>query len=337
MSGLYVVVLDPVGSKTDRKIVEWTRLHGDNKADLDSIVAVDFNVGGYVRFSNSTGGKVVKNDPNIPIAISTTWDPENDPAPAGGYSQHTTFDGYPLSSRDEGYRATAVNWFIEFVLSNYLQFRTIEIDPTPEVMDRLGDRTPESVEEIVNLLGENPDLLENIQVTRNTFDPEQISPAVKIIVSEILESQSRMVTYLNYPEAFVDDYGGEEISELERRALIKAATDKAVQVRLAFDSVELGRGRGDGNVYILIGWDEHRILPSQEGLDWFAQELPNFVNNYGFVPGFGWYLTEARMRYQVILGPGVTDREMAFLASFGHRIFDNRDGQEIEFWPEEEY
>lgn len=332
MSGLYTVVLDKYGNKTDRKIVDWTRWHGNNPADTDSIVAVDFNIGGFVRFSNSLIGGIYNNVVDKPIAISSTWDPVNDPAPPRGFSQHTTFDEESLSSRDAGYQATAVNWFIEFVLSGYLQFRAIQLDPTPVVMARLGERTPETVEEIVALLCDHPQLIDNIRITESTFVPEQISPAVKMLAARILENKDEMQAYLAAPESYVDGYGRDDLSDLERRAFVSAAHDKAVLVRHAFDCVELGRGPGDGNVFVLIGWEADRKLPSQDGLDWFRRELPDFVAENGFVPGFGWYITEARMRYHVILGPGVTDRERDFLAFFGHRVIERREGQEIGDW-----
>ncbi|HRQ40095.1 MAG TPA: hypothetical protein PLD25_19470 [Chloroflexota bacterium] len=332
MSGLYVVVLDRYGNKTDRRIVDWTRQHGANPHDFDNIVAVDFNLGGFIRFSNSLEGKVAKNDPNAPINITSTWDPANDPQPPRGGSQHTAFDDQPLSSRDEGYQATAVNWFVEFVLSNYLQARTIQIDPTPEVMARLGDRTPEAVAEITALLCDNPNLINNIQITSHSFVPEQISPAVKELSAAILENKEQVAAYLAAPESYVDQYGRDDLSDLERRAFVSAAQDKGDLVRHAFDCVELGRGRGDGNVYVLIGWEEGGTMPDPNGLDWFGNELPGFVANNNFVPGFGWYVTEARMRYHVILGPGVTDRDRDFLAFFGHRLVDRRDGQEIGVW-----
>lgn len=331
MSGLYTVVLDEHGNSTDRKIVTWTRKHGDNPLDSDSIVAVDFNLGGFIRFSNSLEGRTSKNDANHPIAISSTWDPPNDPEPPRGGSQHTTFDERPLSSRDAGYQHTAVTWFVEFVLSNYLKFGAIYLDPTPAVMSKLENRTPESVAEIVNLLCDNPELIDNIQLTRHTFIPEQISPAVRELVATILEKESEVNAYLDDPASYLEKNSHSDLSDLERRAFLNAARDKGNLVRHAFNCVELGRGRGDGNVYVLIGWDENG-LPSTHGLDWFWRELPHFVARYHFVPGFGWYVTEARMRYHVILGPGVTERERAFLAFFGHRLVDRRNGQEIGDW-----
>lgn len=331
MSGLYTVVLDEHGNSTDRKIVNWTRNHGRNPQDTDNIVAVDFNLGGYIRFSNSLEGRVSYNDPASPITISAVWDPPGDPAPPRGYSQHTAFDDQPLSKRDEGYRETAVNWFVEFVLDNYLSFRALYLDPIPEVMAALSGRTPQTVAEVTDLLCRNPALIDHIQLIGQTFVPEQVSPAVRQLTADILEDRRQLMTYLDQPEGYVAQRGT-ELSDLEKRAFIRAARDKRDLIGHAFDCVELGRGRGDGNLYVLIGWAADGQLPHEGGVAWFWSQLPQFVADNQFVPGFGWYITEARMRYHIILGPGVTDREREFLRFFGHHIIDRRDGQEIGDW-----
>lgn len=85
--------------------------------------------------------------------------------------------------------------------------------------------------------------------------PEQVSPAVKEVTAAILENRDMMEGYLADPEYYVDKYGRGELSNLEHRAFISAARDKADLVLHAFDCVELGRGPGDGNVFVLIGWE----------------------------------------------------------------------------------
>lgn len=336
MPSLQIVVLDPKQNETNRQIVEWTRNHGKFTNDKDNIVAVDFNVGGFVRYSNSIGGKVVNRDTKNQTVIASDWDPEEDPEPWGGISQHTTFDGGALSQRDEVYWTTAVNWFVEFVLGNYLRSRTILINPTREVMAITGERTPSTTEEIVQLLCQNPDLLQNMRFFEDAFLPEQISVAVRKVVLSLLENREELEFYLREPEIYVAEKDSDHLlTDLEKRAFLRAAQEKGEQVLHAFDCVELGRGRGDGNVYVLIGWEKNGRLPSEQGQDWFRSQLPQFVEENGFVPGFGWYVTEARMRYHVVVGPGVTEREIDFLRFFGHKVIDRRDGQEIGNWREE--
>lgn len=164
MSGLYTIVLDKSGNSTDRKIVDWTRWHGANTADTDSILAVDFNLGGFVRFSNSMEGRVSRNDPNAPINILRPGIPLmiRSHRVVSVSTPGLTNSHYRTVMKDTGQRQW--NWFIEFVLSGYLQFRAIKLDPTPEVMARLGSRTPETVEEIIGLLRDNPSLIDNVQI-----------------------------------------------------------------------------------------------------------------------------------------------------------------------------
>ncbi len=330
--GFYVVVLNPNGNATDRRIIDWTRQYDVNPGDRndpDSVVAVDFNVGGYVRFSNSLFASQVFAADQPATKIQYAWDPPGDPRPQPGPSQHTTFDNRPLSSRDEVYQKTAVNWFADFVLSGYLQSRTYIIEPTPEVLAIFNGRFPQTSADVVELLNARPELLDKIRCLEPTFVPQQLSPAARQICLNLLDSATQLERYLENPQEFVREYSDSTLHEVEAAAFVRAANEKRDLVVKAFDCVELGRAKGDSNTYILIGLDNERRLPNRRGLEWFAAQLELFVAANGFIPGFGWYVTEARMRYRVILGPGVTDREKTFLAFFGHEVIDRRQADDI--------
>ncbi len=328
MSGFYIVRLDPIGNTTDKKIWRYTKDKGVNPQDKDATVAVDFQVGGYMRFSNSlfTDSTLLNPGATAPGAVAPTfvsvqWDPPGDVGQEIGPSQHTYFDNQPLSSRSESYQETAIEWFADFVLAGYLRSRRYIVEPTTEVLAALDGQLPKGLEDIARLAKADPALLNYVQCYENEFSPEQLSPAAREAIQNLLEDQTSLNAYLGNAAKFVGRWG-DQLPQAESQALIRAAADKPNLIRRAFDSVELGRARGDGNTYVLIGVDPTTNQPRREWLMWVVDQLSGFVTQNGFMPAFGCFVTEARMRYRVILGPGVTDREKDFLALFGHQIID---------------
>lgn len=329
--GYYVAVMDENGNTTDGKIVRWTRLNSKEPSPIDAIVAVDFNVGGYIRFSNALFPGQAEPPPGAKKKDFAVlhWDPPGDLEILPGPSQFTYFDDQPLSSRDEGYQATAVNWFAEFVLSPYLTTRHYVIDPTDDVIAALDGKLPKDTEDVSRLAATNPALLRHVSCHEQTFLPSQLSEGAREVIARLLEDGTSLQEYLKAPEAFIGSASDQTLLPEEADALSRAANEKQDLIRRAFDSVELGRARGDGNTYILLGVDRKMNLPDQGALDWVLSELPAFVEENGYLPAFGPFVTEARMRYTVVLGPGVTEREEAYLRLFGHQVVDRRDGSSI--------
>jgi hypothetical protein len=325
--GYYVVIMDEYGNTTDGRIVRWTRDHGSDPTPWDSIMAVDFNVGGWVRFSRAL--RPGHSEAEAKNFVYLHWDPPGELDIVPGPSQFTYFDDQPLSSRDEGYQATAVNWFAEFVLSPYLTTRHYVVDPTDDVLAALDGNLPRDMSDVSRLAATNPELLRHVSCQEQAFLPSQLSQGAREVIARLLEDESSLQEYLEAPESFIGYASDQQPLPDEAEALSRAAREKQELIRRAFDSVELGRARGDGNTYILLGVDWEMNLPNQEALDWVLSELPAFVEENGYLPAFGPFVTEARMRYTVVLGPGVTEREEAFLRLFGHHIIDRRDGSSI--------
>jgi hypothetical protein len=306
---------------TQQKIRIWT-------GDDDYILAVRYQVGGWTIFSNS----LFADQPAESGIVRISYDPPGDiELPPPGPSQHTYFDEQSLSSRDEGYQTTAVNFFADYVLANYLRVRTYVVDPSSDVRDALDGRLPETRADIAKMIQKDDSLLDKVRCVEREFSPEQLSPGARQAIRSLLENRDSLESFLENPEKFIGEYQQSTeypIKDEEADALVRAAREQPEVVAHVFDSVELGRSTiGDGNAYILIGIDEGTGLPNKEGMRWYLDQLDNFVELNGFVPGIGFYVTEASLRHSVILGPGVSDRAREYLKFIGHEIVDHREGQ----------
>ena len=156
--------------------------------------------------------------------------------------------------------------------------------------------------------------------------PEQISLATRQVCEQILESPDAAAAFIKNPEAFLKEYtpDGEALPPLEAEALLNAAREKPELVRNAVDCVELGASKGDGNAYILIGVDPATGRPKREWIDWALAEADAHFAQTGSWPAFGHFITDARLRYHVVLGPGTGDRERRFLEFSGNVILPPR-------------
>jgi hypothetical protein len=196
----------------------------------------------------------------------------------------------------------------------------------------------------MEIVRHEPELIKYVRCVEEAFRPESVSPAMRRVIRQLLENRETVQMYLSASpdergslvEGWLADGGG-ELPPRERYALVQGAEDRGELFLSAYDSVELGRGPGDESTYILIGTDlgDLRLLdPDQkpgrfDAWRWVVDQLDEFEELNGFVPAFGPYVTEARMRYRVILGPGVSDREAAFLRFYGHETIDRRSGEPI--------
>lgn len=316
---IYMIADISNAQATRRKICEWT-------GDTDNILAIAYQVGGWTTFSNTVFSEQALTEP-----VGIAWDPPGDvPRPLRGPSQHTYFDGRPLSSRDTAYQQLAVNWFADFVLGGYLRPKRFMVEPTLNVVSALKGQLPQSLKDIAALAQADPSLLNKVHCVEGDFDPRQLSPAARQVCRAQLEDEKSLAQFLEAPEAFiaqVEKNQGTSVTEPEKQALLSAAKEKPDLVRSAFDSVELGRARGDENTYVLIGVDPQSGQPDPKGFEWITGQLAQFAKLNGFFPAFGWFVTEACLRYRVILGPGTTQREQTFLQVFGHEIIDMSDGR----------
>jgi hypothetical protein len=312
---------------TKRKIKGWT---GDN----DNVLAINYQIGGWAKFSNTVFKELgqKESDPVVNIAYDPPGQIEERER---GFSQHTHFDNISLSSReDPQYEQIAVDFFGDFVLSAYLRPLQYNVEPTLEVQEALGGAGyfPKSVEDIARMLQVNPNLLANVQCVPGDFDPKQLSPTTRMACLLVLEDQEGLASFLESPETTIrnaESLTALPCPEKEINALIQAANEKPDVIRSAFDSVALGRARGDGNTYILLGINLATGLPDKDWFDWIIGQLDQVVQINGFLPVFGYYVTAARSHHTVVLGPGVTEREKEFLTFFGHKIIDRRNGEAI--------
>lgn len=304
-------------AKVREKIKTWTGSFEDDR------YAVAFQVGGWVIFSNSVFHSAVNGQAVAP-EVYDSWDPpvDNPRMDSTGKSQHTYFDNGKLSERDPAYRRVAVNFFVDYALSHYLRRRRFVVEPMDKARAVLGGRLPETQDEVAELICKDPDMLDHIEFVDADVDPEQISPATRQVCERILESPEAAAAFVENPEAFLREYtpGGQELPPLEAAALIAAAREKRELVRNAADCVELGASKGDGNVYILIGVDPGTGRPKHEWIDWALAEADAHLARTGSWPAFGHYITDARLRYHVVLGPGTGDRERRFLEFSGNVI-----------------
>lgn len=329
--GFSVIDLDPIAGRMERLIVEWTRKK-NNPNDPDNRVAVDWQVGGHLRFSNTLMGRAGEPvDTQFFSTYNTTWDPPNEIRPTRGLSQYTYFDEGALSSRDEDYRAIAVDWFAEYVYGSYLARRSFFIDPTPQVKEVLGDTPPNSREAVIKLTRHDPPLLQYLHCTEHIYTRDEMSSGLRQACQALLESRDSLKEYLADSKPLLEEWGG-EMSEREREAFERATQEKAELIQHAYDSVELGRAPGDENTYILIGVDRSdpkKPRPHPGGLKWLNEQMAAFADLNGFVPAFGCFVSEARTRFRVIAGPGVGGREIGFLKFFGHEVIDHTRGEAI--------
>jgi len=304
-------------ARVREKIKTWTGSVEDDR------YAVAFQVGGWVIFSNSVFHSTVEGQPVAP-EVYDSWDPPAtsprlDPS---GKSQHTYFDNGKLSQRDPAYRRVAVNFFVDYALSNDLRQRRFVVEPTEKTRAILGGRLPETQAEVAELICQDPNVLDHIEFVDADVDPEQISPATRQVCERILESPQAADAFADNPEVFLREHtpSGQELPPLEAQALIAAAREKRELVHNAADYVELGASKGDGNVYILIGVDPGTGRPKREWIDWALAEADAHFAKTGSWPAFGHYITDARLRYHVVLGPGTGDRERRFLEFSGNVI-----------------
>jgi hypothetical protein len=304
-------------AKVREKIKTWTGSIEDDR------YAVAFQVGGWVIFSNSVFRSTVDGQVVTP-EVYDSWDPptDNPRLDPSGRSQHTYFDNGQLSQRDPAYRRIAVNFFVDYALSSYLRQRKFVVEPTERTRDILSGRLPETQAEIAKLICKDPNVLDHIEFVDADLDPEQISLATRQVCEQILESPQATAAFVNNSEAFLKEYApsGKELPTLEAQALLNAAREKPELVRNAADCVELGASKGDGNVYILIGVDPATSRPKREWIDWALTEADAHFAKTGSWPAFGHFITDARLRYHVVLGPGTGERERRFLEFAGNVI-----------------
>lgn len=341
--GFKVVNLNPNNGGLERRILDWTRSKIPDPNAPDNVVAVDFQPGGFIIFSNTlfrddpAAGTRAADRPNI---FAVQWDPPGEARPRRGPSQHTYFDDvapplateservYQLAARDEAYQFTAINVFVDMVLTSYLTRRRYAVAPTPEVMKVLDGRVPNSLDDIAKLVCANSEFLNDIQIEDDTLTPDQISPGLREACRAILNDAASLQSYMRVPEEFLAGWE-EQLTPREKEACLRAAREKQALIVDVFDHLELGRASGDNNTYILIGVDRARHAPDQQGWAWLMSQLDEFVTLNNFLPAFGCFVTEARTRYRVITGPGVTQREYDFLAFSGHELINRRNGEPI--------
>lgn len=290
--------------------------------DRDSILAVRYRFSNWVTFSDT----LFQEQQNQPVYI--TYDPPGDfVRPEPGPSQHVTFDGVPLSKRDEAYQEAAVNFFAENILALYLRPVSYFVQADADVSTALDGRFPKSVEDIAQLVCANPALLNKVERVSGEFDSNTLAQATRMLIRHIIENYESAIEFVNAPEEFIKRLELSEIPDREYNALLRAAAEKQDQIVHTVNDIELGASSkiGDGNTYILIGFDRETMQPDKEGLKWYIDNIRSFVNQNGSFPAFGYYITEALLRYNVIVGPGVSQREVDYLIFQGHVVSDYRD------------
>ncbi len=146
----------------------------------------------------------------------------------------------------------------------------------------------------------------------------EFSPPVYELAGLIFENEGQTSAFLDNPSGFVEQSGLTFSAEEER--LILEAADKKLEVGNVSDLAELGNSAGDGNTYLLLGSG----VPDEAQLAWLQQSLSEFQEEYGFLPAYGGYVTEAALRSRVIIGPGVTEREVEYLRRNVGDLLDRR-------------
>ncbi len=345
---------------THNRIIQWINENGDR------VVAIDYNLGRYISFKDRNfAGQI---EPTEPAGgwVAVAYDPPAEGLVAQrNEGVHTNFDDHPLSSRSAHYQQLAVDYFADFVLSQDLRPRGYIVTPTNEVTRILGGKLPTNAKDLVTLISNGAPFLDLVQCVEGEFDPRTLSLDSRKVIRALLEDSEQVSSYLREPRAFIErvlDYSPpsqetdtgkrqelnslafrhegtprpglqERLTEREAAALLRGAQERPEMVRMAFDAVELG-GAGqtysDNDTYVLVGADSKTGRPDPAALTWFVSQLPRFVELNGFVPGFGVYVTEARSRTRIVLGPGVTERTHRFLQLHGHQLVDMTDGRPFE-------
>lgn len=144
------------------------------------------------------------------------------------------------------------------------------------------------------------------------------SPSVYELAGLIFENEDQTSAFLDNPSGFVEQSGLTFSAEEEK--LILEAANKKHEVGTILDLAELGDSAGDGNTYLLLGSG----VPDEAQLAWLQQSLNEIQEVYGFLPAYGGYVTEAVFRSRVIIGPGVTEREIAYLRRNVGDLLDRR-------------
>ncbi|WP_420640879.1 hypothetical protein [Candidatus Leptofilum sp.] len=155
-------------------------------------------------------------------------------------------------------------------------------------------------------------------------------PATEVVYA-LFNSKDNLESFIQAPEAFInakEDEVHKRVSAEERAALMAIANDEKLLWQ-EFDQASLGDADGDGDTYILIGSEPSVGVPSQEAMIWLHKNLSSFFAEYGYLPGYGSYVTEAYLRTHVVLGPGVSEQEKDFLVRNGINVYDRRNSKLI--------
>lgn len=166
---------------------------------------------------------------------------------------------------------------------------------------------------------ENPDI---------DLDKEDARLAVALL---ILEDDINLKHYFDNANDFLDEIVIAEninLPEEHRLELVRASEMRQTAIYSLFDYAELGESAGDGNTYILVGAASDG-RPTVEAMLWLQQSLAEFVERYGFLPGYGSYVTEAALRQRVILGPDTTERDLEYIKNNVFDWHDCRYGQSV--------
>lgn len=158
-----------------------------------------------------------------------------------------------------------------------------------------------------------------------------LSETAREVVYALFENKNNIESFIQAPEAFINAIEGDTFDPMldeERTALVAIARDEKLLWQ-EFDQASLGDADGDGDTYILIGSELSAGVPSQEAMMWLHKNLLSFFKEYGYMPGYGSYVTEAYLRTHVVLGPGVSEREKDFLVRTGINVYDRRNSELI--------
>lgn len=312
---------------TRNKIKTWT-------GDVDNIVAINYQVGHWTTFSNTVFKHLGQTDA-API-VNIAYDPPGEELlPTRGPSQHTYFENETVDfDENPQYGETAVNYFASLVLADYLQTVRFIVKPTQDVQAALGGpgNFPYKLEDIARMVQKDPKLLEKVERVEETFTPQSLSAAARYACRLLLHSRADVNAFLEDPEKILSQAEaetGEKLTEAERNAFVQARDEQPDVIRYAFDHVELGQAPGDGNTYILIGVDPELKRPRAEWAQWATDQLEICYELNGFWPAYGPFVTEAHGRFRVVLGPGVTEREIGYLQFAGIELIDRTDGADI--------
>ena len=176
--------------------------------DGDNIVAISFNVGRCISFSNRVQTFLGEEapDPSMPPGgwPNIAYDPPGETTPPRpGLGPHTTFDNLPLDSRPESYQSAAVEWFIEYALADYLRPVNYIVEPTTDVLAALGGELPHNKTDVAKLASD-PNLLRHVQIVWGDFQPDQVSAALTQFCRLALNDQGRLEAFLQKTDSFIE-------------------------------------------------------------------------------------------------------------------------------------